>query len=162
MKNPKTTFFYNAKFIFFVLWVSIACQSAVQAQSHKEHIKEMSKQNPEMKFENIVKLALGDSGLVNKNIEFNELTLDPGFSDTISHRHPCETFVYVIEGDIEYREGKKPVEVFKTGSVLYERPNSLHTLLKNPNKSKPTRVLLVYLYTKGKPTYVREYPPDAN
>jgi quercetin dioxygenase-like cupin family protein len=96
--------------------------------------------------------------LVNKEIQFVRFTLKPGQTDTTSHRHPCEVFIYVQEGTFEYREGNKKSILLKKGEMLHEKPNTLHTLTKNPSKTEQTKLLLTFLYTKGKPTYVREYP----
>jgi len=85
-------------------------------------------------------------------------TLQPGYSDTVSHRHACEVLIYVQEGELEHREGNKPSVIYKKGQVLREVPYSLHTLHKNPSKSEITKLLLTFLCTKGKPQYLREYP----
>jgi quercetin dioxygenase-like cupin family protein len=109
---------------------------------------------------NVFSKNLTDSGLVNKKITINEFTLAPGFVDTVSHRHGAEVFIYVIEGEFEYRLGKNESKIYKKGEVVHEAPYSLHTLAKNPSTTEPTRLLLTFLFTDGPkaPIYVREYP----
>jgi quercetin dioxygenase-like cupin family protein len=128
------------------------------AQLHQLHDNPGGKPEDFPSYKNVLTTALADSGLVNKEIKFVQLTLGPGVVDTVAHRHPCEVFLYVQEGTLEYREGNKNPVVYQQGQVLHEIPYSLHTLHKNPSKTAPTKLLLVAVYTKGKPTYVREYP----
>lgn len=130
---------------------------AVHAQLHESHDSKTGKTDGFPAYKNVLTTALSDSGLVNKEIKFLQMTLAPGVSDTVAHRHPCEVFLYVQEGALEYREGNKKSVIYKKGEILHEIPNSLHTLHKNPSKTEPTKLLLVFIYTKGKPTYVREY-----
>ncbi len=128
------------------------------AQLHQAHENPGGKPEDFPAYKNVLTAALADTGLVNKEIKFVQLTLAPGVADTVAHRHPCEIFLYVQEGTLEYREGNKKSVVYQQGEVLHEIPYSLHTLHKNPSLTVPTRLLLVAIYTKGKPTYVREYP----
>jgi quercetin dioxygenase-like cupin family protein len=128
------------------------------AQLHQAHDNPGGKPVDFPDYKNVLTAALADSGLVNKEIKFVQLTLGPGVADTIAHRHPCEVFLYVQEGTLEYREGNKTPVVYQQGEVLHEIPYSLHTLHKNPSPTAPTKLLLVAIYTKGKPTYVRECP----
>jgi len=108
-------------------------------------------------YKEIFKQSLTDSGLVNKELKMTHMRLAPGQTDTVSHRHACELFIYVIEGELEYRRDKNPSVKFKKGEVLYEPPYSLHTLHKNPSKTKESKLLLVQVATKGKQTYLPEY-----
>lgn len=129
-----------------------------KAQHHHAPATKVSKADDEAAWKPILTDSLTDAGLVNKEIQFVRFTLKPGHTDTTSHRHPCEVFIYVQEGTFEYREGNKKSILLKKGEMLHERPNSLHTLAKNPSKTERTILLLMFLNTKGKPTYVQEYP----
>jgi hypothetical protein len=142
----------------FGLAVLLSGLQTSHAQLHQSHDNPGGKPEDFPAYKNVLTAALADSGLVNKEIKFVQLTLGPGVADTVSHRHPCEIFLYVQEGSLEYREGNKNSVVYQQGQVLHEIPYSLHTLHKNPSKTAPTKLLLVAIYTKGKPTYLREYP----
>ncbi len=109
---------------------------------------------------NVFGKALTDSGLVNKKMTINEFTLAPGHNDTVSHRHGAEVFIYVMEGEFEYRLGKNESKIYKKGEVVHEPPYSLHTLARNPSSTNPAKLLLMFLFTEGPgaPIYVREYP----
>jgi quercetin dioxygenase-like cupin family protein len=130
----------------------------VKAQHHNAPVAKGSKEDDNAPWKHLLTDSLTDEGLINKEIQFIRLTLEPGKTDTTSHRHPCEVFVYVQEGTLEYREGNKKSVLFKKGEILHEKLSSLHTLTKNPSKTERTRLLVILIYTKGKPTYVQEYP----
>lgn len=104
--------------------------------------------------------ALTDEGLVNKKISMIEYTFPPSYTDTISHRHVAEVFIYVSEGTLEHRLGKDETITFKKGDMLHEMPYALHTLTKNASTTEPLKLLITFLYTEGPgaPLYIREYP----
>ena len=129
-----------------------------KAQHNHAPATKGSKSDDNAAWKHILTDSLTDVGLVNKEIQFIRLTLEPGKTDTTAHRHPCEIFVYVLEGTLEYREGSKKSVVFNKGDILHEKLNSVHTLTRNPSKTEQTKLLLVFINTKGMPTYVKEYP----
>jgi quercetin dioxygenase-like cupin family protein len=100
-----------------------------KAQHHNAPATKGNKSDDNAAWKHILTDSLTDSGLVNKEIQFNRLTLEPGKTDTTAHRHPCEIFVYVQEGTLEYREGNKKSVIFNKGEILHEKLNSLHTLI---------------------------------
>ena len=134
----------------------------VFAQIHSSHesAKGVNEDFPSRR--SVLTKSLTDSGLINKEMHFLQITLPPGATDTVSHRHPCEIFLYIQEGELEYREGKNESVIFRKGEILHEVPNNLHTLHRNPSKNEPTKLLIVFLYTKGKELYIREYPEVKN
>jgi quercetin dioxygenase-like cupin family protein len=132
----------------------------VNAYAQAGHSHGDKKSSVKTTWVNVFGKALTDSGLVNKKMTFHEFTLAPGYTDTTSHRHGAEVFIYVVEGEFEYRLGKNESKIFKKGEVVHEPPYSLHTLTKNPSTTNPAKVLLMFLFTEGPgaPIYVREYP----
>ena len=86
------------------------------------------------------------------------MTITPGGVDTVSHRHDCELFGYVLEGSVEIALVTKNPKIYKTGEMFYEKRNVLHTLTKNGSASKPARVLLMFLIKNGRPGYTPEFP----
>lgn len=102
--------------------------------------------------------ALSDSGLVNKDMRIIQYGVPPGHVDTMAHRHPGELFVYVQEGAIEYRLADQEPVLYTAGQVLYEPPYSLHTLFRNPSPTTATKLVLIYVATRGKPLTLR--PPQ--
>jgi len=104
--------------------------------------------------------ALTDTGLINKKFNVYEWTLAPGFTDTTSHRHVAEVFIYVVEGSIEHQSGKNEPTILKKGQILHEPPYSLHSFTKNASTTEAAKLLVMFLYTDGPgaPIYLREYP----
>jgi quercetin dioxygenase-like cupin family protein len=130
-----------------ILLSALACQ----AQMHHSHNDGKGVADGFPAYKNVLTKVLTDSGLVNKEIKFLQMTLAPGASDTIAHRHQCEVFIYVQEGSLVYREGSKKPVTYRQGEILHEIPYSLHTLHANASTSEPVKLLLVFLYTTGKP-----------
>ena len=127
------------------------------AQKDSSHSK-MHKSSAKNSFVEIFSKALTDSGLVNKKVRISELTMLPGHSDTISHRHGAEILIYVLEGSFEYRLGNNEPVLYTKGQVLHEAPYSLHTLTRNPSRTETAKLLLTFIHTDGAPLYIREYP----
>ena len=105
----------------------------------------------------LIRQALSDSGLVDKEVQIIQYGVPAGRVDTVAHRHPGELFVYVQTGAIEYQKDDEPPELYESGSVLYEPPYSLHTLFRNPSETEEARLVLIYIATKGKPLTIREH-----
>jgi quercetin dioxygenase-like cupin family protein len=108
----------------------------------------------------IASAALTDTGLINKKFNANEYILAPAHTDTITHRHAAETFIYVVEGSIEHRgAGNAKSTILKKGQILHERPYTLHSLTKNTSTTEAAKLLVMFIYTDGPgaPRYLREY-----
>ena len=153
MKNSFRTTSLSA-----IMLITLFTASAFAQSEHSHGNKKSS--SVKTSWVNVFAKNLTDSGLVNKKMTLHEFTLAPGYTDTTSHRHGAEVFIYVLEGEFEYRLGKNESKVYKKGEVVHEAPYSLHTLAKNPSKTEPTRLLLTFLFTDGPkaPIYIKEYP----
>jgi quercetin dioxygenase-like cupin family protein len=102
--------------------------------------------------------ALSDPDLQNYKMESMVMTLLPNATDTVAHRHDCELFGYVIEGEVQIGLEKKAPSTFLAGQMFYERRNILHSLARNPSSDKSTKVLLIFLIKNGRVRYTPEYP----
>lgn len=72
-----------------------------------------------------------------------------------AHRHPGQTFGYLLEGELESTfEGK--TYSYKKGDTFYEFPNGLHNGTRNPSASVTAKLLVFFINEKGKPTTVPE------
>ena len=72
-----------------------------------------------------------------------------------AHRHPCPTFGYVLEGEIEsVFEGQ--THLYRSGDSFYEATNGLHSMARSAHPTKPAKLLVFFLGEKGKPTYLPE------
>lgn len=126
----------------------------VKAQ-HSEHAKKEN-ENP-LQFAPVMTQILSDPELKEFKLESSVMTIIPGGTDTVSHRHDCELFGYVMDGAIEIALGKTNPQVFKAGQMFYEPRNILHTLTKNSSKEKPAKVLLIFIIKNGRNGYTPEY-----
>lgn len=70
----------------------------------------------------------------------------PGGSSP-SHRHADSAFIYatVLEGAIRSSVNGSPVRVYKAGENFYEEPGSFHAVSANASKTKPARLLAVFV-----------------
>ena len=123
---------------------------------HKEHASKA--EVPPLSFQPVLSQMLSDSLLTEYKMDVTVMTITPGGIDTVSHRHDCELFGYVLEGSVEIALVTKTPKLFKTGEMFYEKRNILHTVTKNGSATKPARVLLLFLIKNGRPGYTAEYP----
>jgi quercetin dioxygenase-like cupin family protein len=84
-----------------------------------------------------------------------EITIAPG-ADGSRHRHPGQTFVYVLEGAVEIQLEGTPARVYRAGETFYEGPHQLHISTKNGRKAEPARILVYHLSHKGEPLTLPE------
>jgi quercetin dioxygenase-like cupin family protein len=74
----------------------------------------------------------------------------PGAS-TPAHRHPADTFVYVLEGAIEMQVGGGPLTVLKAGDTFYESPQDQHLVSRNASDTEKAKFLVFFVKEKGAP-----------
>jgi quercetin dioxygenase-like cupin family protein len=68
-----------------------------------------------------------------------------GFSE--GHTHPASAFIYatVLEGAIRSQVNDGPVTVYKAGESFSELPGDRHGVSENASKTKPARLLAVFV-----------------
>ena len=133
-----------------ILSILLLCVTATAYAQH-EHASPMT-------FNPVLTQVLSDPDLKDFKMESSVMTIAPGGVDTVAHRHDCELFGYVLEGDVEIGLEKKEPNKFATGQMFYEKRNILHSLARNPSKEKHARVLLIFLIKEGRIRYTAEYP----
>ena len=71
---------------------------------------------------------------------------EPGGSSP-SHTHAKSAFIfgYVLSGAIESQVNDGPVQVYRAGESFYETPGSRHPVSRNASKTKPARLLAVFV-----------------
>jgi quercetin dioxygenase-like cupin family protein len=132
--------------------------SVITAHSQHDHASKDTTTSPPMTFSPVLSQFLSDPELKNYKMEAVIMTIAPGAADTVSHRHDCELFGYVLEGEVQICIEKNEPNSFLSGQMFYERRNILHTLARNPNKEKATRILLIFILKNGRVRYTPEYP----
>ena len=78
------------------------------------------------------------------------VTMQPGAHSNL-HQHPVVTFVYVLEGEVEFHVGDKILH-YKAGDAFVEPIDTLNQAF-NPG-SVQTKVLLVQVGEEGKPNSI--------
>lgn len=63
------------------------------------------------------------------------------------HVHAGSAFIfgYVVSGEIESQVDDRPRRVYRAGESFYEAPGSHHPVSRNASKSKPARLLAVFV-----------------
>jgi quercetin dioxygenase-like cupin family protein len=64
-----------------------------------------------------------------------------------SHIHAKSAFIfgYVLSGEIESQVDDGPRRVFRAGESFYETPGSRHPVSRNASKTKPAKLLAVFV-----------------
>jgi quercetin dioxygenase-like cupin family protein len=74
----------------------------------------------------------------------------PGQSSAV-HRHNAHTFVYVLEGWVEMQVRGGQAVTLTPGQTFYEGPDDVHVVSRNASKTRPARLLVLFVKNKGAP-----------
>ena len=113
---------------------------------------------PALSFASVLSQQLTDAELKEYKMESLVMSIIPGGEDTVSHRHDCEIFGYVLEGSVFIGLEHKEPKMFKAGEMFFEKRNILHSITRNASKEQPAKVLLFFIIKNGRPGYTRAYP----
>jgi quercetin dioxygenase-like cupin family protein len=96
------------------------------------------------KFEQVIPNNAGKSMVV------VEVNYPPGAASR-AHRHAQSAFVfaYVIAGAIESKVNDGETRVYKAGESWSEPPNATHSISRNASKTKPAKLLAVFVVDSG-------------
>jgi quercetin dioxygenase-like cupin family protein len=64
-----------------------------------------------------------------------------------AHTHARSAFIYayVVSGDIESQVNDGPKRVYHAGESFFEEPGAVHRVSRNASKSRPARLLAVFV-----------------
>jgi quercetin dioxygenase-like cupin family protein len=64
-----------------------------------------------------------------------------------AHVHAKSAFIYayVLSGEIESKVNDEPARIYKAGESFFEPPGSAHPISRNASKTKPARLLAVFI-----------------
>ena len=100
----------------------------------------------------ILRQLLNGQGINHKEVQMEIVIFPPG-SVSSPHRHPCPTFGYLLQGELEsVFEGAR--HIYKAGDSFYEKPNGLHSLTRNNSKSEPAKLLVFFVNDPSKPNSI--------
>lgn len=103
----------------------------------------------------VFKGAMSDPVLNGYELLATRLDIIPGGIDPAPHRHDADTFVYVLQGEVEIElEGQKAT--YGAGTMFHEPRNALHSLLRNTSAQQPASVLAIFVIKTGREFFVPE------
>lgn len=75
------------------------------------------------------------------------------------HRHgQAFVFAYVLKGAVVSKVDNQPEITYHQGQNWVEQPGAHHVVAKNPSKTEPAKLLVVYVSTTGDPLLVNDSP----
>ncbi|MGO4307813.1 cupin domain-containing protein [Cupriavidus sp. RAF12] len=81
-----------------------------------------------------------------KSLVALEVDYAPGGA-SLPHVHAKSAFIYayVVSGSIASKVNDQPERVYKAGESFYEEPGSSHPVSRNASKTKPAKLLAVFI-----------------
>lgn len=88
-----------------------------------------------------------------------EVSYPPGGASP-SHTHPKSAFIYayVLSGEIVSAVNDETPRVYRAGEFWHEAPGAHHRVSRNASKTKPAKLLAIFVADPGEPQLVF---PDA-
>ena len=126
-------------------------------RTYSQHNHEANDRPVQLEFAPVLNAILSDPDLKQFQLQSSLMTVPPSLVDTVSHRHDADLFGYVIEGTIEVGLDHKEPIIFKSGQMFHEKRNVIHSLLRNPDKNTPAKVLLIFIIKEGRKGYTKVY-----
>ncbi|UXN05189.1 cupin domain-containing protein [Bartonella sp. HY761] len=86
-----------------------------------------------------------------------EVNYEPG-AETAPHSHPNSSFIYayVVSGEIESKVNDGEVRIYKAGESWSEAPGANHQISRNASKTKPAKLLAVFVVDSDEKSLVNE------
>jgi quercetin dioxygenase-like cupin family protein len=80
-----------------------------------------------------------------------EVVYPPGGASP-SHRHPPSAFIYayVVSGEVVSAVDDEKPRVYRAGESFYEAPGAFHRISRNASRTKPAKLLAVFVKNSGK------------
>jgi quercetin dioxygenase-like cupin family protein len=77
-----------------------------------------------------------------------------------AHMHPRSAFIYatVLEGAIRSQVNDGPVQTYQAGESFSEFPGDRHSVSENASKTKPARLLAVFVVDTAETMLTTPYP----
>jgi len=85
-----------------------------------------------------------------KEIEVITVNYAPGEVDAV-HRHDAHAVVYVLEGEVEMQVRGGTLQRLGPGQIFYESPEDVHTVSRNPSRTKSAKFVVFFIKNEGKP-----------
>ena len=72
-----------------------------------------------------------------------------GASPSHTHAKSAFIFAYVLSGEVESAIDDETSRVYRAGESWYESPGSIHRVSRNASKTKPAKLLAIFIGTPG-------------
>jgi quercetin dioxygenase-like cupin family protein len=128
------------------------------SSTYAQHNHDATDSSMQLQFAPVLNTFLSDPDLKKFQLQSSLMIVSPSLVDTVSHRHDADLFGYVIEGTVEVGLDHKDPTIFKAGQMFHEKRNVIHSLLRNPDKNIPAKVLLIFIIKEGRQGYTKLYP----
>ncbi len=125
--------------------------------TNAQHNHDTTDRSVQLQFAPVLNTFLSDPDLKKFQLQSSLMTVPPSLVDTVSHRHDADLFGYVIDGTVEVGLDYKESIIFKAGQMFHEKRNVIHSLLRNPDKNTPAKVLLIFIIKEGRQGYTKVY-----
>lgn len=81
-----------------------------------------------------------------KSLIANEVNYGPGEA-TPAHTHDPSAFIfaYVVSGAIESKVNDGETRIYHAGESFTETPGAVHAICRNPSKTEPAKMLVVFV-----------------
>ncbi len=143
---------------FAVVLTGFTAAGCAQSHSHSGADETAKQKHPstEASFTEVVNQSLTDPELKDYELWATLMEVPPAFIDTVKHRHDCELFGYVLEGEIEIQLEQAAPLAYRQGQMFYEPRRILHSMLRNQSSTQPAKILVIQLIKKGRSGYIVE------
>lgn len=85
-----------------------------------------------------------------KSLVAVEVSYPPGGASA-PHRHARSAFIYayVVSGEIQSQVDEGPARIYRAGESFYEAPGAHHRISRNASKTRPAKLLAVFVVDTG-------------
>lgn len=123
----------------------------VEATASAQPAKSSTQNKPKITESTLLRQMLNTPDIRNREVRIEVVNFPPG-SASPAHRHPCPTFGYLLQGQLESVFNGKH-HLYKTGDTFYEEPYGLHSVTRNSG-SDTAKLLVFFIAAKDQPNSI--------
>ncbi|MGI5509180.1 cupin domain-containing protein [Streptomyces sp. CA-106131] len=129
------------------LTAATACSTSNQPAHAKVPVMAAASTRPSETLEPLLQQALPNV----KGKTFTSAVVDfPPNASALPHRHgQAFVYAYVLEGTVRSNLDDKPVTIYHQGENWVEQPGAHHALTENASRTKPAKLLVVFVSNTG-------------
>jgi quercetin dioxygenase-like cupin family protein len=89
----------------------------------------------------------------------SEIVYFPPNARAVPHRHGSAfVYAYVLEGTVRSQLAGEPVRTYHQGQNWVEPPGTHHLLTENPSRTKPAKLLVIFVSNTGAKLKINDHP----